>query len=257
MQWKTLLQKEVLENWRNKKWIWVPLVIMILSIMDPLSYYFLPEILNSVGGMPEGTVFEIPPIDPETAFMMSIESLSMYGALIIALVTMGTIAGERSQGINEIILAKPIRYTNYVTAKWFSYSLLALISLALSLGISWYYTNLLFGSLSFRLFILTLCFYSLWFIFIIAISIFFNTFFKNAGLVIACTIGTIFILSGINTVVGHRLTWFPNQLTAHINEMLLTSKLSNALLGTAGIIIILILLLIVSSIQLCKRREMI
>lgn len=257
MQWKTLLQKEVLENWRNKKWIWVPLVIMILSIMDPLSYYFLPEILNSVGGMPEGTVFEIPPIDPETAFMMSIESLSMYGALIIALVTMGTIVGERSQGINEIILAKPIRYTNYVTAKWFSYSLLALISLALSLGLSWYYTNLLFGSLSFRLFILTLCFYSLWFIFIIAISIFFNTFLKNAGLVIACTIGTIFILSGINTVVGHRLTWFPNQLTAHINEMLLTSKLSNALLGTAGIIIILILLLIVSSIQLCKRREMI
>ena len=257
MQWKTLLQKEVLENWRNKKWIWVPLVIMILSIMDPLSYYFLPEILNSVGGMPEGTVFEIPPIDPEAAFMMSIESLSMYGALIIALVTMGTIAGERSQGINEIILAKPIRYTNYVTAKWFSYSLLALISLALSLGLSWYYTNLLFGSLSFRLFILTLCFYSLWFIFIIAISIFFNTFLRNAGLVIACTIGTIFILSGINTVVGHRLTWFPNQLTAHINEMLLTSKLSNALLGTAGIIIILILLLIVSSIQLCKRREMI
>src|SRR5690625_4771479 len=257
MQWKTLLQKEVLENWRNKNWILVPLVIMILSIMDPLSYYFLPEILNSVGGMPEGTVFEIPPIDPETAFMMSIESLSMYGALIIALVTMGTIAGERSQGINEIILAKPIRYTNYVTAKWFSYSLLALISLALSLGLSWYYTNLLFGSLSFRLFILTLCFYSLWFIFIIAISIFFNTFLKNAGLVIACTIGTIFILSGINTVIGHRLTWFPNQLTAHINEMLLTSKLSNALLGTAGIIIILILLLIVSSIQLCKRREMI
>lgn len=178
MQWKTLLQKEVLENWRNKKWIWVPLVIMILSIMDPLSYYFLPEILNSVGGMPEGTVFEIPPIDPETAFMMSIESLSMYGALIIALVTMGTIAGERSQGINEIILAKPIRYTNYVTAKWFSYSLLAFISLALSLGLSWYYTNLLFGFLSFRLFILTLCFYSLWFIFIIAISIFFNTFLK-------------------------------------------------------------------------------
>src|SRR5699024_11655513 len=114
------------------------------------------------------------------------------------------ITGERTQRINDIILAKPIRYTNYVTAKWFSYSLLALISLALSLGISWYYTNLLFGSLSFRLFILTLCFYSLWFIFIIAISIFFNTFFKNAGLVIACTIRTIFNLSEINTVIVHR-----------------------------------------------------
>lgn len=152
---------------------------------------------------------------------------------------------------------KPIRYTNYITAKWFSYSLLAFVSLVLSLGLSWYYTNVLFGSLSFRLFLLTLCFYSLWFIFIVTISIFFNTFLKNAGLVIACTIGTLFILSGINTVVGHRITWFPNQLTTHIEAMLTTTTVPHALYGASGVIVLLILFLIISSIQLCKRREMI
>lgn len=257
MQWRTLFYKELLESWRNKKWIWVPLVMMLLSVMDSISYYFLPDILNSVGDMPEEAVIEMPKIGPAEAFMMSIESLSTFGVLIIALITMSTIAGERSQGINEIILAKPIRFTNYITAKWASYTLLAIVSLGLSLGLSWYYINLLFGSLSVRLLILTICFYSLWFIFIITISVFYNTIFKNAGLVIAFTIGTIFILSGINAVLGHRFNWFPNQLAVHINDMLVTSNISNALLATAGIIIISIFLIIVSSIQLSKRREMI
>lgn len=256
-QWRTLLNKELVENWRNKKWVWVPLVMMFMTLMDPISYYFLPEILDSVGDLPDGTVLDMPSIEPEAALMMSVESLSMYGALIITLISMGTIASERQQGINEIILAKPIRYTNYVTTKWFSYVLLVLISLILSLSLSWYYTNLLFGSLSFRLFILTLCFYSLWFVFIVTISIFFNTFLKNAGMVVASTIGSLFILSGINTVIGHRFTWFPNQLAYHLDTMLRTNQLPSALLGTGGMIIIIVMLLLVASIQICKRREMI
>lgn len=257
MQWRTLFTKELLENWRNKKWIWVPLVLMLFTIMDPLSYYFLPEIIDNVGNVPDGMTFDMPAIEPEMALMMSIESLSMYGALIIALISMGTIAGERQQGITEIMLAKPIRFSNYVTAKWAAYIVLAVFSLALSLSMSWYYINLLYGSLSFGIFALALAFYSVWFVFIVTISIFFNTICKNAGLVVACTIGSLFILAGINTVVGHRFTWFPNQLSHHIGEMLATSEVSTGLVGTTAIIGILILMLIIASIQICQRREMI
>ncbi|MDY0407538.1 hypothetical protein [Paracerasibacillus soli] len=59
MQWLILLQKEMVENWRNFKWIWVPLVFILLAIMDPISTYYLPQILEAVGGLPEGAVFEI------------------------------------------------------------------------------------------------------------------------------------------------------------------------------------------------------
>src|SRR5690625_1897682 len=128
MQWQTIFQKELLENWRSKKWIWVPLVLMILTIMDPVSYYFLPEIMESVGDVPEGMVLEMPAIQPEAALMMSIESLSMYGALIIVLISMGTIASERQQGITEMMLAKPIRFINYVKEKRSALCLLDIIS---------------------------------------------------------------------------------------------------------------------------------
>src|SRR5690625_2839028 len=108
MQWMTMFRKELIENWTNKKWIWVPIVMVLLTVMDPLSYYYLPEIIELTGGIPEGTVLEIPTLAPNEVVMMSIEQLNMFGVLVIALITMGTIAGERSSGITEILLVKPI-----------------------------------------------------------------------------------------------------------------------------------------------------
>lgn len=76
MQWMTLFHKELLENWRNRKWIWVPMVMMLLTIMDPLSYYFLPEIIDLTGGVPEGTILDVPTLTTNEVVMMSLGSLS-------------------------------------------------------------------------------------------------------------------------------------------------------------------------------------
>src|SRR5690625_5067518 len=116
MQWVTFVQKEILENWRNKKWIWVPIVMMLLTIMEPISYYYLPEIIEMTGGVPEGTVIEIPTLTPYEVVEMSLGQLSMFGVLIVILISMGTIDGERQSGIAEIIFVKPIKYHQYVTA---------------------------------------------------------------------------------------------------------------------------------------------
>src|SRR5690625_1038278 len=106
MQWKTLFHKEMLENWRNYNWIWVPLVIIVLAIMDPLTNYYLPEIIEAVGGVPEGAVFEIPTPTAQEAMMMSLSQLSTLGVLIFTFITMGTIAGERRSGVAEVIFTR-------------------------------------------------------------------------------------------------------------------------------------------------------
>lgn len=170
MQWLTLFQKEMRENWHNRKWIWVPLVFILLTVMDPITYYYLPQILDAVGGMPEGAVIEIPEMHPPEVMMLSMGQLSMFGVLIIVLISMGTITGEKKSGITEIILAKPIAYHQYVSAKWVSSLVLILSSLALSLFMSWYYTTQLFGDMAFGLFVKILCFYSLWFIFVLTLT---------------------------------------------------------------------------------------
>src|SRR5690625_4453375 len=153
MQWMTLFNKEMVENWRNKKWIWVPIVMIILCTMDPLTYYYLPEIMEMAGNVPEGLLFELPDMLPTEVILLSLEQLSMFGVLVIILITMNTIAGEKKSGITEIILVKPIKPINYVTTKWSVYSIISVLSLIIGLLTNFYYTNILYGELSFSVFL--------------------------------------------------------------------------------------------------------
>lgn len=255
MQWITLFQKETKENWHNKKWVWVPIVFIMITIMDPITNYYLPEIINMAGGLPDGAVFEMPTLAPEEVIMMSIEQLSMFGVLIIALMSMGIIAAERNSGVTEIILVKPIRYRNYITAKWTTLLLLVWLALSVGMFLSWYYTNLLFGDISFLMLLQIIFFYGLWLTFVLTVSVFFNTMFKIPGLVAACTILTVIFMSIINMIFGHKLTWFPNQLSAHIHELVITNTVSKELIGTSIITLSLTIIILFAAIVLFQRKE--
>lgn len=255
MQWMTMFRKEVLENWANKKWLWVPLVMIIVTIMDPLSLYFLPEIIELSGGIPEGAVIDFPTPKPEEVIMTTIEQLNMFGVLIVAFITMGTIAGEKQSGVTEMILVKPIRYSSYISTKWFTFFLLILLSLTLGMTMNWYYVNLLFGDVSFTVLMQIIFFYTIWLVFVLTVSIFYNTLFKVPGLVVASTLITIIFMSVINMLLGHKLTMFPNQLSNHLAELIVTGTAPNELYGTSLIIIGLIIILLFAATFIFKRKE--
>src|SRR5699024_9534625 len=113
----------------------------------------------------------------------------LFGVLVIILIAMGTITNERRQGITEIILVKPVRAINYITSKWLVYVLLSIMALFTGLLLNWYYSSLLFEQFPFITFIRVFAFYSLWYVFILSLTIFYNTWMKSAGIVVAGTIG--------------------------------------------------------------------
>lgn len=45
----TLLQKEWLEGWRSGKLIWLPIAMMIVGLTQPLTIYYMPEIIAHGG----------------------------------------------------------------------------------------------------------------------------------------------------------------------------------------------------------------
>ena len=256
MQWRVLFKKEMIENWRNKKWIWVPLVIILLAIMDPISNYYMPQILESVGGLPDGTVLEFPEFAPPEVVMMSLGQLSSLGVLVIVLMSMGTIAGERKSGISELIFVKPVSSFNYITSKWAALLVLIWVSLFLGMLVSWYYTNILFGELSFMALLQITFFFGLWLMLVISLSIFYNTLFKTPGAVAFLTILTIILMSIITQVFAHVLEWSPNNLSAHILEMLMTEEIPSDLIGSAGITILISLFLLGFSVIALKNKEL-
>lgn len=256
MQWLTLFQKELQENWQNKKWIWVPLVLILVAVMDPLTYYYLPQIIDTVGGMPEGAIFEIPEkIHPAEAIMMSLGQLSMFGSLIIVLIAMGTISSEKRSGITEIILVKPIAYHQYVSSKWVSFLVLIIFSSFISMFTSWYYITILFGDMTFLLLLKIVFFYSLWFIFVLTVTFFYNTLINAPGLVAGMTILTLSIMSIFNKIFSHTITWFPNNLTTHIQEMVISDSISTDLIGTSAMLGLIIIGLFLATIYIFNKRE--
>lgn len=256
MQWSTLFKKEMLENWRNMKWIWVPLVIILIAIIDPISNYYLPQIIESAGGMPDGASIDLPEFTPADVVMMSLGQLSSLGVLVIVLMSMGIIAGERKSGVSELILVKPVSYRNYITAKWAALLVLVWGSLFLGMLASWYYTNILFGDLSPLAFLQIVFFYGLWLTLVITVSIFYNTLFKTPGLVAFLTIITIMLMSIVTQIFGHLLTWSPVHLSSYIHEMLLTESISSDLVATGFVTIVITIILLAASIFTFKRKEL-
>src|SRR5690625_2171981 len=255
MQWRILFKKEMLESWRNFKWVWVPLVFILLAIFDPISTYYLPMIIDSVGSLPEGSVIEIPDPLPSEVLMMSLAQLGSLGVLIIVLMSMSTIGGEIKSGVSELILVKPVSYRNYITSKWAALLLIIWLSLFVSMISSWYYVNLLFGGLLLLPLLQTILFYGLWLTLVATLSIFYNTLFKTPGLVAALTIMTIMAMSMVTNIFEHLLIWSPINLSKHIEGVLLTNEVSTDLIFTAFVTVGMIAILLSSSIHIFKTKE--
>src|SRR5699024_6286765 len=134
-----------------------------------------------------------------------------------------------------------------ITAKWTSLLFITWIALIIAMTTSWYYINLLFGEISLIALLETIFFYGLWLTFVITLTIFFSTLFKNPGLVAAITITTTIGMSIITSLFGKHLTWSPNNLSQHIHEVLLNNEISSDLIMTSIITITLIIILIISS----------
>ena len=254
MQWKTLFQKELLENWRNYKWIWVPIAFIALMVVDPIVNYYLPDILDALGGLPEGAVFELPEPTVNDAIMMIFGQLGTLGILLIVLISMGTISEERKSGVAEIVLTKPVSYANYVTAKWASMLLLVLSSFLIGFIVTIYYIQLLYGSVSFSTVAQVFLFYSIYLMFIVTLVILFNAMFRSQGIVAFISLALIIAMHGITTLLSHKLTYSPGAIMNHLVVFLETAEVPSELIGTSILTLGLSILLLFLAVIMMRKR---
>ncbi|SET71437.1 ABC-2 type transport system permease protein [Salinibacillus kushneri] len=256
MQWSVIFKREMMEYVRSIKWIWVPIVFFIFGIMDQITMYYLPKIIDATGGMPEGAEVNIPSPPPAEALFMSINEMNTLGILIIGLLSMSLIAGELKSGVYELVLSKPVKYANYVTAKWAALSTLVLASFFIGLLAGWYYTNILFGELAIDKFLVAFLVYGLYLLFFITIAIFVNTWFKRPGMVLFLSILLIIFVNIITSILGHFLTWSPGHISSYVSTYLFTGNITTEMWGTIGTTIVLIIGLLYAAVEVLKRKEL-
>ncbi|MGX2958788.1 ABC transporter permease [Peribacillus sp. JNUCC 23] len=248
-----MFQKEWKELMGTYKIIFVPIAFAVLMISFPISMKLLPDLLARE--MPEGAVIEIPELSTSEMMSAAFSNFELIGVIILILISMGSIAGEREKGVAAMVLVKPVSRAVYLLAKWSAYSLFAVGSFIFGMLLTAYYTNLLFSeNLIWADTIGGLLLYLPIIVLIITLSICASSFSKSA--VTAGFISLVLYLLIMNVPKFLQARWvdyLPHGLVNGANEFMKGNiiDLAGPLLG---VFFLIVLVLAVGIVQL-KRQE--
>ncbi|WP_391118903.1 ABC transporter permease [Psychrobacillus sp. L3] len=248
-----LFQKEWRENVRNFKVLWIPLVFILFGISEPLTNYYLPQILSTVGNMPEGTVFQFPELTPEQVVMSTISQYQFIGMLVVTLGFAGIIARERKNGTATLLYVRPITYSSYVYSKLVIMCILIIGSVILGLLANLYYTYVLFGTVDAIAFIEFLATYIVWLLFVISIVLFTSSAFPT-GIASAVSLTLVIVVQLIYGLIGTYWTFSPWKLPMYAGDLLMGNVDKTPFVWSLLITLLAIAIFIAGAVYFAKKN---
>ncbi len=254
-QWFVMFKKEAVEMIRNYKWVWIPLVFAIVGLTQPISSYYMPDLMENFGELPEGTVIEIPIPPPGSVMNATLGQFSQIGVLVLVLSSMGAISSERNTGTAGLILAKPVSKVSFITAKWAAAVLIAWLALIFGFAAAWYYTELLIGPVEAGPAVAGFFVYGLFLTFVVTVTIFLSSLMKNSLGIAFLSIGVVLALSILSGVLKTLLFWSPGTLTAHAGSLLETGEAGDHFAAAVTMSSLVIVALLLLAPYLFKRQK--
>lgn len=247
-----MIKKEFKEMIRNYKLVIIPIVFMFLGALQPITYYYLPEILK-MANMPEGAVLQIPtPSSYETIFSIY-GQYTQLGLFILVLISMGAIANEVKSGVTENILVKPVPIKYYILSKWVAYFSLTILSTFLGVLVGKFYTTQLIGQSDLSIVIKSLAVYLIYLLFFVGLNLLLSSFLSSGILAGGLTIGSAIGLS-LLTTLPFDLWWLPGSLL-QINQAILYQVTPENMWLSIISTTIYIIVMFYSSVAIFKRKQ--
>lgn len=244
-------KKEIMEAARNYKLIWVPIVFLILGIMQPLSTYYMPDILAMSANVPKEAVSLIAMPSPAEVVAQTIGQYSTVGLLVLVLAGMNTVAGERVSGTGELLLARSVSPAAMIFAKWAALMTLLVISLALGLAGSAYYTEQLIGSVEWIKVAGSGSLYALWLAWVLTLLLPLGTVLRGPATAFI-SLASAALMSLLSGLFPSYMDWSPGRLRGLSAEWLVGGT-GSAFLPAAASIGIMVLSAVAASVLLRRN----
>lgn len=248
-----LLQKEWRENCRNFKILWIPLVFIIFGIMEPLTNYYLPQIMKSVGNMPEGMEFMWPEFQGEEIFVSLLGQYQSIGILVIVLSFMGAISNERKSGTATLLYVRPISFRDYFLSKWIVVNGIVLGSVWFGFLMAWYYIVILFNDVNWTQVLQFISIYSLWLVFVVTVILAFSAIFSTGVAAILALLVTL-VFQFIDALIGEYWTISPWKLSTYATYAFNENADDSSMWWSAFVTVLLIIILMIFGILMSKRN---
>jgi ABC-2 type transport system permease protein len=205
-----VLKKEWMEAVRSYRILIVLLVFLFLGISQPLSYYFMPELLD-LAGLPEGMSIVIPP--PTNADILSgvLAQYNQVGILVILLVGMGAVNREIENGLTGLVTSLGVSRLNYLMTKWLVLTVISVGSVFAGMFSAAYYTSLLFQPVNWLSILEVSLVYSLHAEIILTMTLLLSTVFSSQVAAAGMGLLVVAVLSLFSTLFKKIADWLPNQ----------------------------------------------
>ena len=251
----TLLNKEFTELMRNGKWIWLPVVLMIIGISQPLTSYYMPQILDMAGNLPEGASITIPTPSGEEVLSGALSQYGTIGTLLFVLATMNVIAQERQNGSITLVMVRPVNEWQYLGSKTVAQLALLLLSLILSYSLTWYYTNLLFSPVDWTIFLSSLVIYCFWVLFVVSVTIFVGTIIRHSSGIAGVSLLFLALIGLLTSLLPKFMEWSPGNIRGEATKLLVEQQWGQSTWIVIGSTTGISFLLFIAGVMVLKRYK--
>jgi ABC-2 type transport system permease protein len=172
--------KELRFQWRTRRAIIVLVVFLVFGMMSPLLAKFTPELLSNLEGVEQFAEL-IPEPTTKDAVAQYISNLTQFGFILVILLGMGAVAGEKEKGTAAMVLSKPLPRWIFLWAKYAAQGFIYLLALFLATISAYYYTLYLFEPLHFSSFIAANLLLYLWFMIYASVTLLGSTLGRTTG----------------------------------------------------------------------------
>ena len=248
-----LLRKEWRENIRNFKLYWIPIVFVIFGVIEPITNHYLPEIMKSVGNLPDGAEFAWPEFQGEDIFVSLMGQYQLIGILVIILAFMGSISGERKTGTATLLYVRPMSFGQYFISKWIVVNAIVLGSVWLGFLAAWYYIGILFNSVAVGEVFAFLGTYSLWLVFAVTVVLALSAWLSTGGTA-GLSILILLVFTVIDGILGTYWTVSPWKLSTYAADAFYRSTDQSAQWMSIGVTVALIIVLVFFGMYMSKKN---
>lgn len=257
-RWSILFNKEWLESRRNFKLLWLPIVFILLGITQPLITFYMPQILQAAGGLPEGVSFTFPELSGAQVMASTLsEQFDQLGLFIIIISMMGVVSGDKNSGMLSFMLTRSTSLTEYVSSKWLAQAIIVIISILAGCFASYYYVDYLYSSISFTYLLLGVGIYLIWCLFIFTLTMALSAILgKNAAVAFLSIV--VLIVLKVATVLREEIQMFnPAYLTNHAVNMLTNGETLSSFAPTVIVTVLLMLVLMLITKTYLAKKELV
>lgn len=251
----TLLSKEFLGLVRSSKVIWLPIVFMLLSVMQPVTYYFMDDIMKMSGSLPEGAVFEMPVPSSGEVMASVLSQLNTIGLLLIVVAVMGTISDERKSGALMLVFTRPVSPFQIVVSKTVAHAILLVFSFICGYLLSYYYTILLFSSLPVSDLFVSMLLYSLYIVFVVSCVVLTGAILNGNGAIAIINVIFFSVLSLVGGYFRDQLAWSPTQLGSYASSLAQGIEVKDGLIGSIILTVCLIVVIQLLAARVLNKKK--